>query len=85
MLPLDARLDRLARSPRLRTVEFGHADGGEEPHPLRAAASGDPAMPHVYVTAGVHGDEPEVVLSCLNPSGLARGTRTNVLGQDINR
>ncbi|MDQ2688632.1 MAG: succinylglutamate desuccinylase/aspartoacylase family protein, partial [Armatimonadota bacterium] len=109
MFPLDARLDYLADSPHLRTITLGHADG-DKTLPLRAFAWGDSALPHVYVTAGVHGDEPEgveaalgllesladaslsplkrhhlVILPCLNPSGLAQGTRTNALGQDINR
>ena len=64
MFPLNARLDLLADSPHLQAVTFGHADG-EETLPLRAFAFGDPALPTVYVTAGVHGDEPEGVEAAL--------------------
>jgi hypothetical protein len=64
-----------------------------------------PSRPRIYISAGIHGDEPATTLSLLrlledgafderaewflcpllNPAGLARGTRENAAGIDLNR
>ncbi len=82
--------------------EFGAVAG----HPLAAFTRPGPAgAPVVYLSAGVHGDEPAppeallrlvtdgvldgragwVLCPMLNPTGLARGTRENADGVDLNR
>ncbi len=72
---------------------------------LRSGRGAGADVPRVYVSAGIHGDEPAGALAvleglrrgafdgrvawdifpALNPGGLARGTRENPDGTDLNR
>ncbi len=97
--------DHLAAAGRAAGFEvevFGEVDAV----PLLALGKpGTDGAPHLYLSAGIHGDEPappRAVLkmlttgffdeSCtwhicplLNPAGMARGTRENPAGIDLNR
>lgn len=91
-----------ARDRGFRPEPFGTAGGA----PLLAATRRTPGpRPRIYLSAGIHGDEPappRVLLALLragcfdaratwflcpllNPTGLARGTRENAAGVDLNR
>lgn len=86
----------------LRLEPYGETVG----YPLLAFTKRTPGRrPRVYLSAGMHGDEPATPLALLamlraevfdaratwficpllNPSGLARGTRENHEGRDMNR
>ncbi len=74
-------------------------------HPVFASTKGDSSKPAIYLSSGVHGDEPSgpqallqlleagdfddryqwLICPCLNPIGLAAGTRENGKGIDLNR
>jgi hypothetical protein len=97
------RCDAAARRAGFAREVFGEIEG----HPLvaysRAATSA--RRRHVYVSTGMHGDEPAppwalleflehnrfdresswTLCPVLNPTGLARGTRENFQGLDLNR
>ena len=99
---LVARLTDAGRAAGFQAKFFGEAAG------LPLLALTRPAtddLPRVYLSAGIHGDEPappQALLSLLehglfggdcgwfvcpvlNPGGLARGTRENPDGRDLNR
>lgn len=80
-------------------------------HPLRVveiAPDAGPARGHIYISTGIHGDEPAgvvaikwllslprlprwmrpfrwTIMPCINPAGIAAGTRQNPDGLDLNR
>ena len=99
---LVARLAATARAAGFGADTFGEIAGV----PLLALTRPAPAArPRVYLSAGIHGDEPAppqallellaggffddacswFVCPVLNPGGLARGTRENPEGRDLNR
>ena len=100
-----ARLDlrRLADARGFAWTEL--ETGGRVSLPLLQRASGTRHAPRVYLSAGIHGDEPAgpaaivalldqdllgagcdwTLLPLLNPEGLARQTRENADGLDLNR
>ena len=73
--------------------------------PVLASSKGDLALPVIYLSSGIHGDEPAgpqallgllregffdddyrwLICPVLNPTGLAKGTRENAGGIDLNR
>jgi hypothetical protein len=82
--------------------QFGEVQG----HPLAAYTRPGPGpRPRIYLSAGIHGDEPAApqallqlveqvffddrcawfICPLLNPAGMARGTRENHEGRDLNR
>jgi murein peptide amidase A len=96
-------LEEAARSAHFSIESFGSVEG----FPLLAfqrTASAEGA-PSIYLSAGIHGDEPAgtgsllslinrgafgpwaswTICPLLNPAGLARGTRENADGIDLNR
>jgi len=96
------RLEAAARAAGFRVERFGEKGGC----PLLAFTKRTPGpRPRIYVSAGIHGDEPAPPLALhglleagvfdsravwflcpmLNPEGLARGTRENAQGIDLNR
>lgn len=99
---LAARLAATARQAGFVTTPYGAIDGC----PLLALTRRVPGpRPRIYLSAGIHGDEPAPPLTLLalleqgffddrahwficpmlNPAGLARGTRENPTGVDLNR
>ena len=99
---LTARFAAAARTAGFRLEQYGEAAGC----PLFALTRRTPGpRPRIYVSAGIHGDEPAPPLALLemleagvfdtravwflcpllNPAGLARGTRENAAGLDLNR
>jgi protein MpaA len=102
VIALAAQLADAGRARGFRVEVFGEIDGC----PLLALTKRTPGpRPRIYLSAGMHGDEPappQALLSLLergilderatwfvcpllNPSGLARGTRENAGGLDLNR
>ncbi|MES1167187.1 MAG: M14 family metallocarboxypeptidase [Pseudomonadota bacterium] len=96
------RLAEAGRGRGFREEAFGEVEGC----PLLALTKRTPGpRPRIYLSAGMHGDEPappEAILSLLergvlddratwflcpllNPAGLARSTRENAGGLDLNR
>ena len=102
MVELTQSLGSAAKSAGFRVDRFGEIEGV----PLLALTRA-PAQPgpRIYISAGIHGDEPAPTLALLrllggcafddrvewylcpllNPAGLARGTRENAAGIDLNR
>jgi protein MpaA len=101
-LAVAARFDTTARAAGFRVGNFGEIAG----FPLVALTKRTPGpRPRLYLSAGIHGDEPAPPLALLrllergffdaravwficpllNPAGLARGTRENAGGLDLNR
>ena len=101
-IDLMAKMEAAARAAGFRVERFGEIEGC----PLVALTKRTPGVrPRIYVSAGIHGDEPAppqallelieagvfdqraVWFLCplLNPAGLARGTRENASGADLNR
>jgi hypothetical protein len=101
-LAIAARFDAVARANGFRVGKFGEIAG----FPLLALTKRTPGpRPRIYLSAGIHGDEPAPPLALLrllergvfdaravwflcpllNPVGLARGTRENANGLDLNR
>jgi hypothetical protein len=99
---LGHRFATAARAAGFRYERFGETDGC----PLFALTKRTPGpRPRIYLSAGIHGDEPAPPLALLamleggffdagavwflcpllNPGGLARGTRENAAGLDLNR
>ncbi|MEY2879443.1 MAG: hypothetical protein RLZZ15_1823 [Verrucomicrobiota bacterium] len=99
---LVARFESSGRSAGFRVEQFGAIDGC----PLLALTKRTAGpRPRVYLSAGIHGDEPAPPLALLamleagvfdaratwflcpllNPTGLARRTRENAAGLDLNR
>lgn len=96
-----ARLEAAARRAGFAVEELARV----ESFPLHAfRREGKKGTPQVYISAGVHGDEPAPPLGVLrllesglpegagytvfplvNPAGMARGSRDNAEGIDINR
>ncbi len=99
---LVARLVAAGRAAGCRAETFGDVAGVPLLALTRPAAHG---RPRVYLSAGIHGDEPAppqallellgagffddacswFLCPVLNPGGLARGTRENPEGLDLNR
>jgi protein MpaA len=101
-LAVAARFEAAARAHGFRVDKFGEIAG----FPLLALTKRTPGpRPRIYLSAGIHGDEPAPPLALLrllergffdarafwficpllNPVGLARGTRENAGGLDLNR
>jgi len=101
-LALAARLESAGARAGFRSEPFGDSGG----FPLIALTRRtEGPQPRIYVSAGIHGDEPAPPLALLsmiesgefdaravwfvcpmlNPQGLARGTRENASGTDLNR
>jgi protein MpaA len=101
-LAVAASFDAAARANGFRVGKFGEIAG----FPLLALTKRTPGpRPRIYLSAGIHGDEPAPPLALLrllergffdaraiwficpllNPVGLARGTRENAGGLDLNR
>jgi len=99
---LTAKIEAAARAAGFRVERFGEIEGC----PLVALTKRTPGVrPRIYVSAGIHGDEPASSLAILemitagvfdnravwflcpllNPAGLARRTRENASGADLNR
>lgn len=99
---LAARLAAAGHAAGFRREPFGEIAGT----PLFALTRRTPGpRPRLYLSAGIHGDEPAPPLALLelleagffdaranwflcpllNPAGLARGTRANAAGLDLNR
>lgn len=99
---LAGRLSAAAEKSGFRREVFGEAGAA----PLLALTRRTPGpRPRIYISAGIHGDEPAPPLALLsliesgefdsravwfvcpmlNPEGLARGTRENAAGLDLNR
>lgn len=98
---LTEKLDRLAAGAGFERVSMGTIGDFE----LVAYERLRPNAPLIYVSAGIHGDEPAgplaverffeeggfcdelswMICPMLNPTGLARGTRENADGVDLNR
>ena len=99
---LAARFAAAGRAAGFRVETYGECDG----LPLLALTRRTPGpRPRIYLSAGIHGDEPAPPLTLLallesgafdhrahwficpllNPGGLARGTRENPGGLDLNR
>jgi predicted deacylase len=101
-LALIARFESAGAKAGFRPEAFGEVGG----FPLIALTKRTPGpRPRIYLSAGIHGDEPAPPLAVLsliesgdldaravwficpvlNPEGLARGTRENASGTDLNR
>jgi hypothetical protein len=105
--PLDpsalvTRLEAAGAKAGFRSEAFGSA--GNWPLVALTRRTGGP-RPRIYLSAGIHGDEPAPPLTLLalieagefdsratwficpllNPEGIARGTRENASGTDLNR
>jgi hypothetical protein len=101
-LALAARFESAGARAGFRFEPFGDSGG----FPLIALTRHTPSpRPRIYLSAGIHGDEPAPPLALLslvesgefdgravwficpmlNPQGLARGTRENGFGADLNR
>lgn len=105
-LPLDPveftpRFDAAARRAGFAAEQFGEIAG----HSLMAYTRPASSSRAIYVSAGMHGDEPAppwamlqlledhcfderaawLLCPLLNPTGLARGSRDNFEGRDLNR
>jgi hypothetical protein len=101
-LVVAARFDTAARAAGFRVEKFGETPSG----PLLALTKRTVGpRPRIYLSSGIHGDEPAPPLALLrllergffdaravwficpllNPVGLARGTRENANGLDLNR
>ncbi len=101
-IALGARFGQAGVRAGFRQETFGEVDG----LPLIALTKHSRGpRPRIYLSAGIHGDEPAPPLALLslletgafdsravwflcpmlNPLGLARGTRENLLGIDLNR
>jgi len=105
--PLDpsalvTRLEAAGAKAGFRSESFGRA--GNFPLVALTRRTGGP-RPRIYLSAGIHGDEPAPPLTLLalieagefdsratwficpllNPEGIARGTRENASGTDLNR
>jgi predicted deacylase len=101
-LALAARFEGAGARAGFRFEPFGDSGG----FPLTALTRHTPGpRPRIYLSAGIHGDEPAPPLALLsllesgefdaravwficpmlNPQGLARGTRENASGADLNR
>lgn len=99
---LAARLEAAGARAGFRLEAFGESGG----FPLIALTKRTPGpRPRIYLSSGIHGDEPAPPLALLsliesgefdaravwficpmlNPGGLARGTRENASGTDLNR
>ncbi|HXB01926.1 MAG TPA: M14 family metallocarboxypeptidase [Opitutaceae bacterium] len=96
------RFDAAARVAGFRVEKFGETPSGPLLGLTRRTAG---PRPRIYLSAGIHGDEPAPPLALLrllergffdaratwficpllNPVGLARGTRENANGIDLNR
>lgn len=106
-LPLDPaefipRFNAAARRAGFVAERFGEINGHDLNAYTKPAA---PDAPRVYISSGMHGDEPAPpwavlrllesdffdagaswwICPVLNPTGLARGTRENFAGVDLNR
>jgi hypothetical protein len=101
-IALVARLEAAAAKAGFRSESFGIA--GDCPLVALTRRTGGP-RPRIYLSAGIHGDEPAPPLTLLalieagvfdsratwficpllNPEGIARGTRENASGTDLNR
>jgi len=99
---LAARFESAGASAGFRCESFGSA--GNCPLIALTRREGGP-HPRIYLSAGIHGDEPAAPLALLsmieageldgratwfvcpllNPDGIARGTRENASGIDLNR
>jgi hypothetical protein len=99
---LAARFDSAGAKAGFRIETFGSA--GNCPLIALTRREGGP-RPRIYLSAGIHGDEPAAPLALLsmiadgeldgratwfvcpllNPDGIARGTRENAAGIDLNR
>jgi murein peptide amidase A len=101
-LALAAQFEGAGAKAGFRCETFGEQGG----FPLIALTKRTPGpRPRIYLSAGIHGDEPAPPLTLLsliesgefderavwficpmlNPEGLARGTRENASGTDLNR
>ena len=101
-MAIAVRFDAAARAAGFRVEKFGKTPSG----PLLALTKRTAGpRPRIYLSAGIHGDEPAPPLALLrlierglfdaravwficpllNPAGLARGTRENTDGLDLNR
>jgi murein peptide amidase A len=105
--PLDptdvvARLEAAGAKAGFKCESFGRT--GSYPLIALTRRTGGP-RPRIYLSAGIHGDEPAPPLALLsllergefdgratwficpllNPDGIARGTRENAVGADLNR
>jgi len=99
---LIATFDATARAKGFRIETMGDVGG----YPLLAMSKRTPGVrPRIYLSSGIHGDEPAApaallemlklgwfndranwfLCPVLNPTGLARGTRENAGGIDLNR
>ena len=101
-LALAARFESAGARAAFRSEPFGESGG----FPLLALTKRTAGpRPRIYLSSGIHGDEPAPPLALLslmesgefdgravwficpmlNPQGLARGTRENAAGTDLNR